>query len=124
IAQSVLSGITARLAGDAGYPLKALMNDERLLELVDADGAALWHDGELLTIGNVPDDLDLLKRIAAAVRTDDSPVDSSHQLGVLQPDLAERDDVPAGALVAQIGTATLMFVRPELVRIVEWGGDP
>ncbi|WP_133434134.1 SpoIIE family protein phosphatase [Aeromicrobium phragmitis] len=124
VAQSVLSGITARLAGDPGYPLKTLMNDARLLELVDADGAALWHDGDLLTIGNVPDDPALLKRIAAAMRTNESPVHCSHQIGVLQPDLAGRENVPAGALVTQIGTATLMFVRQELVRVVDWGGDP
>ncbi|WP_293787021.1 SpoIIE family protein phosphatase [uncultured Aeromicrobium sp.] len=124
IAQSVLSGITARLAADPGYPLTTLMADPRLLDLVDAGGAALWHDGDLLTLGDVPDDLAVLKHIAAVVRTDDSPVHSSHQLGLLQPDLADRDDLPAGVLVTQIGTATLMFVRPELVRVVEWGGDP
>lgn len=125
VGQSVLSGLTARLAGDSRSPLDALIADSRLLKLIDADGAALWYPGgEVSVLGEAPADLTVLDRIAGALRVGDGPVYSSHQLAALDPSLADDPRLPAGALLVDIEDASLLWVRQELVRIVEWGEDP
>jgi len=124
-ASVTLARITASLAGDPRPVYDTLFNDVRLLELVDATGVALWVDGRMSTLGDVPSD-QTLHRIASAVGgAAVGQATSSSHLAALDPVLGDVANVAAGAL--HIGNGPdrwMMWLRPELERTVDWGGDP
>jgi chemotaxis family two-component system sensor kinase Cph1 len=123
-ASVTLARITASLAADPRPLYDALLDDHRLLELVDAQGAALHVDGRLLTIGEVPSDADLHLIARRLDQPGGGPTASDH-LSALVPELASVADVAAGALHVGNGPDRwLLWLRPELERTVDWGGDP
>jgi chemotaxis family two-component system sensor kinase Cph1 len=123
-ASVTLARITASLAADTRPLYDALLDDQRLLELVDAQGAALYVDGRLLTIGQVPSEADL-HRIARQLDGPGGQPTTSDHLSALAPELASVAGVAAGALHVGNGPDRwLMWLRPELERTVDWGGDP
>ncbi len=123
--QAVLAGITARLAADGRPPLEALLDDPALLELVRADGVALWDDSGMRTVGDITADEDVLHRVAGIARSEDEGlVQASSRLARLDPELAEVEGAPAGALLVTMAGGGLLFTRNELVEVVTWGGDP
>jgi GAF domain-containing protein len=123
-ASVTLARITASLAADSRPVYDTLLEDPRLLELVDARGVALYVDGRMLTQGDVPPDADL-HLISRQLDGPDGRASSSDNLASLEPDLARVADVAAGAL--RIGNGPdrwMLWLRPELERTVDWGGDP
>ncbi len=123
-ASVTLARITASLAADPRPVYDALIDDPRLLDLVDAQGIALHVDGRMLTVGDVPSEADLHLISRQLDSFDGRPV-ASHHLTALDPDLARVAHVAAGAL--RIGNGPdrwMMWLRPEIERTVDWGGDP
>lgn len=123
--QTELNRFTAALTASELNPLVQLMSDPALLRLVGAGGAALSVEGVITTLGRVPEERHL-QRIGALLHRPDGRAVHTHHLGVLAPDLEEVSDVAAGAMV--IGSSDpsswLMWLRPELEEVVDWGGDP
>lgn len=122
-AQTVLGRMSARIAGSADSPLVSTMEDPELLALVNATGAALCYDGEVSTRGTVPPE-PMLRRIAEALHDPGQYATHTDRIATLVPELEGSADV-AGVL--RIGSASdrwLLWLRPELERIVGWGGDP
>ncbi|MCD9199512.1 SpoIIE family protein phosphatase [Aeromicrobium wangtongii] len=122
-----LARITADLASDQRPVYDTLLQDSRLLGLVDATGVALWVEGSMSTLGDVPPE-HVLHTIAARLgeggEVSGRPVASSH-LQALDPELAAFSDVAAGAMYIGNGPDRwMMWLRPELERSVDWGGDP
>ncbi|GGO70942.1 SpoIIE family protein phosphatase [Nocardioides deserti] len=123
-AQSTLAKMTARLSASSDAPLDGLVADPDLLRLMDAGGVALCHDEQLHTAGQVPDD-DVVRRIAQLLLRPTGDVVASDHLAVLDPALAEHAPVAAGALCIAAGPESwLLWLRPELEQVVDWGGDP
>lgn len=120
----VLARITAALAADPRPVYDAVLADPRLLDLVDATGVALYVDGRLLTHGKAPE-AEMLHRIAARLGSEDGQAVSSYYLAGLDPDFAAVADIAAGAVHIGNGPERwMMWLRPEIVKTVEWGGDP
>jgi len=123
-ASVTLARITASLAGDPRPVYDTLLADTRLLDLVGAQGVALWVDGRMSTLGDVPSD-QTLQLIASRLAGPAGQATASSNLAALAPELASVANVAAGAL--HIGNGPdrwLMWLRPELERTVDWGGDP
>jgi chemotaxis family two-component system sensor kinase Cph1 len=121
-----LARITADLASDPRPVYDTLLDDTRLLDLVGATGVALWVEGRLSSLGEVPPE-HMLHLIASRLGGDappGEPVAHPH-LAALDPELASISDVAAGALYMGNGPGRwMMWLRPELERTVSWGGDP
>ncbi|AWB90876.1 SpoIIE family protein phosphatase [Aeromicrobium chenweiae] len=123
-ASAMLGRLTATLAGDRRPVYDTLMSDPRLLELVDATGAALWVDGQLSTMGTVPSE-HVMHRIVREIGEGDGRATASNHLAALAPELAEASDVAAGALHVGNGPDRwMLWLRPEVEQTVDWGGDP
>lgn len=123
--------IQRELATQSRTPLAALTADDRMLDLVEgATGAAARIDGQLRLIGRTPDagtieELhDLLWSHGGATAAS-SRLSRDHPDSDLPPRIAA---VAAGVLAVRLTAAGsrdfLAWFRPEVLREVQWAGDP
>ncbi|WP_309647994.1 SpoIIE family protein phosphatase [Nocardioides sp.] len=122
--QALLAELTARVSSSSESPLDALISDPALMKLMSASGVAMNFDGTIRTVGVVPATEDLV-RIAAV--TDDPGRYATHtdHLAGTDPALAHLAPVVSGVL--RIGASSerwLLWLRPEIEQVVDWGGDP
>ncbi|MDP3968212.1 MAG: SpoIIE family protein phosphatase [Nocardioides sp.] len=123
-AAAVVAGIIAGAADHPGEPHEALLQHPDLLDLFDASGAAVLVDGRLHTVGEVPDEV-TLRRIGQELHTAGEIASSTDALGRRAPRLAQASPVACGALrVGGDPDRWLLVLRPEILRVVDWGGDP
>ena len=99
-----------------------------LLAPLNATGAALLYDGQVLTTGEVPSlgDVHAVARWASE-QPGDRPVVHTASLARVSPRLAPAAEVASGALAAELSRAEgeyLVWFRKEQVRHVRWAGDP
>ena len=98
-----------------------------LLEPVQATGAALLFDGEIRTVGEVPATL-ALREIARWLDTHPrSDVIATASLVYDAPQFELLTPIASGLLATPVSTAPgeyLIWLRPERVRTVTWGGNP
>ncbi|PPQ34707.1 GAF domain-containing protein [Rhodopila globiformis] len=98
-----------------------------LLEPVQATGAVLLYEGEVRTIGDVPDTVALRKLGAWLDRQAGNGVISTASLGTDAPEFELLTAIASGLLATPVSTAPgeyLIWLRPERVRTVTWGGNP
>jgi len=123
-----LAGLVADSRDEEMSVAEALTADPRLLDLVGADGAVVVAEGRSTSIGRVPDEAgrELLagwfgQRLAEA----DEEVLAIDSLRVAAPELADRLPDVAGVLAVHLNDGQLvLWLRDEVLRSVDWGGDP
>ena len=125
LAQATLSRIAARVTASQESPLEQLVDDPDVLSLVRASGVAICYGDAVTTSGDVPDD-GALRRIAGKLlREPYGEPAASDSLLELDPALGLVADVAAGALgIGSSADSWILWLRPELPEIVDWGGDP
>ncbi|MBJ7359939.1 SpoIIE family protein phosphatase [Nocardioides sp.] len=124
-AQATLARIMGRIDASGESPLRTMMEDPELLDLVGASGAALRSRGHFLTAGTVPD-AETLDRLADGLLSDPygQPVATDHAAALL-PVVPDLSRTAAGVLgIASHADSWLLWLRPELPQVVDWGGDP
>lgn len=121
-ASGLMAGLVAVSRDEDVQLTTALTRTDALLDLVPADGVLVGVAGDLAVRGQVPD-ADACRALVAWA----SGVDG----GVLATDrLAEQPGAPvvpgvAGALALALPDGgAVVWLRDEVVRMVEWGGDP
>lgn len=107
---------------------RALFDGSRgILQILDATGAALVLDDQILTAGEVPGTPDLRRITQWLNEQPREPVIGTAALGEALPELASLAPLASGVLATPLSTAPseyLMWMRPEQIRTVTWGGDP
>jgi chemotaxis family two-component system sensor kinase Cph1 len=115
------------IAQDGDWRAALFDNSQALLQPVGASGAALLFEGQVLTTGDVPG-TQQLRDISRWL--DDRPrsaVVSISSLGQEDSRFASMVAMASGLLAAPVSNTPgeyLLWFRPELVRMVTWGGDP
>ena len=111
--------------GDWRYAI--FRNPRTLLQPLEATGAALFHDGELLTSGEVPSTPELRALLdwvhSQAV---DEPFACS-SVGKAEPSLMGLTPTASGVLAVRLSTSRpdyLMWFRKEQLLTVTWAGNP
>lgn len=106
----------------------ALMRNPRtLLQPLEATGAALFHEGEILTTGDVPSTPEL-RALQDWVAT--QPVDAPYACSSMArecPELTSLTPTAAGVLAVRLSGNRpdfLMWFRKEQLASVTWAGDP
>lgn len=100
---------------------------QSLLQPLNATGAALLFEGQVLTTGDVPGTQELReigKWLDARPR---QPVFATASLGIDQPDFTDMIPVASGLVAAPVSSSPgeyLLWFRPERIRTVTWGGNP
>lgn len=111
--------------GDWRYAL--FRNPRTLLQPLDATGAALFHEGELLTAGEVPSTPELRALLEWVHRqAGDEPFVVS-SVAKAEPLLAALTPTASGVLAVRLSSSLpdyLMWFRKEQLLTVTWAGNP
>lgn len=112
---------------DGDWRLALFRNPRVLLQPLDATGAALFHDGEITTAGEVPSTPEL----QAVLRWVDTQVSdtlyATNALGRLDRSLESLTPTASGVLAMRLSATRpdfLMWFRKEQLQSVTWAGDP
>ncbi len=106
-----------------------------LLEPVRATGAALLFENEVRTVGEVPGTASLraigawldTRRQAGADANHPNGLTVSSAFGLEMPDFAPLTPIASGLMAVPVSTLPgeyIIWLRPERVRTVTWGGNP
>jgi light-regulated signal transduction histidine kinase (bacteriophytochrome) len=100
---------------------------QAVLQPLNATGAALLFEGQILTTGEVPATSEL-RAIGAWLDAGPAlPVIATASLGQDAPEFATIAQTASGVLAARLspgGGEYIVWFRPEQVRTVTWGGNP
>jgi light-regulated signal transduction histidine kinase (bacteriophytochrome) len=119
----LLAGMT-----EADDFVEALARQEAdLLALVEAEGAAILHDGRCTRVGRTPDE-ETINRLADRLeREGRDDLFAADSLAGHFPDAEAIKDIASGMLAiktSKIHRGYLFWFRPERLKTVTWGGDP
>lgn len=101
--------------------------EELVLGLFRATGAALILDGHFQSWGNAPDEENAREIVAWLEKNGEDEVTATDNLPGRMPDAAHLSGIASGLLairISELHPGWLLWFRPEIVRTVEWGGDP
>ena len=115
------------ISRDGDWRTALFDGSDSVLKPLGATGAALVFEGQVLTTGEVPGTPDL-RRICDWLDTrEPAAVLSTSSLGEAAPELAHLSDVASGVLATRVSRGEgeyLLWLRPERIHTVTWGGNP
>lgn len=129
--QNIHTQLIALASGDAG--LVALTDGTpTLLDGIQASGAAIFHGGKWLRVGQVPDSKQLQDLAdwlveRAEFQSAQRPVYVTDHLAHDYPDGAELAEVASGILAVSVSRTPrnlLIWFRPETIQTIDWAGNP
>ncbi len=116
---------------EGDWRLALLRNPNTLLQPLEATGAALFHQDEILTTGEVPSTPELRELLQWV---DTQPRGSSAEttwacsaIGRVRPSLATLTPTACGVLAVKLSSTRadwLMWFRREQLHTITWAGDP
>jgi light-regulated signal transduction histidine kinase (bacteriophytochrome) len=119
--------IVEAIARDGNWKRALFDNPQLLLQPLQAIGAALAFEGEILSTGEVPGTEQIRAIVSWLERTQDKEAFASSCLGSDSPEFKPLKSVASGLLSVPISRAPgeyLMWFRPERIRTLTWGGNP
>lgn len=124
-AREALASLKAAVQLDSRPAAESLTQGNlNLLHLVRAQGAVLSLEGVEASIGNVPP-AGVVHALVDHARAGGHDVLALEQVPADLPDLAAHRELACGALVMRLSDGQyVVWLRPELVHVVAWGGDP
>ncbi|WP_088280376.1 GAF domain-containing protein [Ideonella sp. A 288] len=112
---------------EGDWRLALLRNPRTLLQPLEATGAALFNDGEILTSGEVPSTPELRQLLQWVDGQNDDGLFSCSSVSKAHPALDSLTPTASGVLAVRLATARpdyLMWFRKEQLLTVTWAGDP
>jgi PAS domain S-box-containing protein len=119
--------LLTQVAAEFNYLSALAQQMDSLQRITEANGAALWIDGECHRIGGVPETIDIRRIVEWLDGQPQVDVFTSQHLGALLPWAADLADVASGLLAIRISDVRQRYVlwfRPQIVRTVRWAGEP
>lgn len=98
-----------------------------LLDLVNAQGAAVYFDQEYFTIGNTPKPDDIYNLVEWVNQNSQAEIIYTDKLAQIYPPAEKFRDVASGLMAISISKSQKNYVlwfRPEVLKTVNWGGNP
>ena len=112
---------------EGDWRLALFGNPRTLLQPLEASGAALFYEGEILTTGEVPSTPELRALLQWVDSRTFQPPYSCSSVARENPELDALTPVASGVLAMKLSTQRpdyLMWFRKEQLLTVTWGGDP
>ncbi|WP_345948675.1 MULTISPECIES: GAF domain-containing protein [unclassified Mucilaginibacter] len=125
--QAKRNRLIEQLYADNDIATGLLNNDNNVMKLFNATGAVVYLNGEITTAGNVPEGevLENLQLWLQAKNT--NQVFATIQLADIFDEALAFTDIASGMLAIPIDMEAgdyIICFRPEVVRTIEWGGNP
>jgi chemotaxis family two-component system sensor kinase Cph1 len=99
--------------------------DPNLLDLTNAEGAAICYGGNWTLLGKTPSEEDLNFLVQWLWSNVDEEVFYTDSLARIYADADKYKDVASGMLAIPISQRNyVLWFRPEVIQTVNWGGDP
>ncbi len=99
--------------------------EPNLLDLVDANGAAICFGGHWTTSGQTPSEEELNYLVQWLGKNVEDEVFATDSLPLIYSDAHRFKDVASGLLAIPLSRRSyVLWFRPEVIQTVNWGGDP
>lgn len=122
---SVQSSLLEFIAQDDDFVEGLTRHEPNLLDLVDAQGAAISFGGHWTTVGRTPNEEELNYLVQWLSKTVEGEIFHTDSLPLVYSDAERFKDVASGLLAIPISKRSyVLWFRPEVIQTVEWGGDP
>ncbi|WGV26020.1 sensor histidine kinase [Halotia branconii] len=125
--KSVHSKLIEFMSAEKNF-IEGLINYEpNLLNLVNAQGAAVCFSGEYFTVGNTPEKQDLQDLVEWLYQNLREDIFYTDALSQVYPQAEKFRDVASGLMTFSFSKTQKNYVlwfRPEVVRTINWGGNP
>jgi len=115
------------ISRDGDWRAALFDGSQSLLQPVDATGAALLFEGQILTLGEVPSTTELREIGAWLAENASGPVFATASLRTADRSFAALRQMASGLLATPVSASSpdyLLWFRPERIRFVTWGGNP
>ncbi|MBE9052889.1 GAF domain-containing protein [Nostocales cyanobacterium LEGE 11386] len=102
-------------------------NQPNILNLVNAQGAAICFNDNLFTVGITPEQQNIQDLVEWINQNLHEEIFYTDALSRIYPEAEKLRDVASGLMVLSISKTQKNYVlwfRPEVVRTVDWGGNP
>jgi PAS domain S-box-containing protein len=112
---------------EGDWRLALFRNPRTLLQPLDATGAVLCHEGEMLTCGEVPSTPELRALVEWIDRQQPQAPFGSSAVGKDNPEFASMTPTASGVLAVKLSAVRadyLLWLRKEQLQSVTWAGDP
>ncbi|WP_016872562.1 ATP-binding protein [Chlorogloeopsis fritschii PCC 9212] len=102
-----------------------LKHQPNLLNLAQANGAAIWFNGDCKVIGNTPEREEIQALVEWLAQTMSQNVFQTNSLPLLYPQAETFKEVASGLLAIAISANQyILWFRPEVIHTVNWAGNP
>ncbi|PHJ66939.1 cyanobacterial phytochrome A [Nostoc linckia z18] len=125
--KSVHSKLVEYMSAEKNFLEGLIQYQPNLLNLVNAQGAVVSFDKEYLTIGNTPEKADIQNLIEWIDRNIQAEIFYTDSLSKIYPEAEKFRDVASGFMAlsfSKVHKNYVLWFRPEVVRTVNWGGNP
>ncbi|HYW18608.1 MAG TPA: ATP-binding protein [Nodularia sp. (in: cyanobacteria)] len=102
-------------------------NQPNLLNLVNAQGAAVSYHGDYFTVGKTPQEQDIQDLVEWINQNQQEDIFYTDFLSQVYPQADKLRDVASGLMAISISKSQknyVMWFRPEVVQTVDWSGNP
>lgn len=124
--KDVETALIARVSAAQSYQDGLAGNATLWKDVVRAAGAAVVTEQGVLAVGLTPSDAEILA-IVERLRAEDRETAAFDSMAAVWPETASYAERASGLLaisISQLHSNYLLWFRPELVRTVEWAGEP
>lgn len=116
-----------RMSGEPELAAGLIRFRPNLLDLIPAGGVGLWMDGQFSTIGATPHPPEIEAMVSWLNATVKDGVFHTDRLPLIYPQAASFAGVASGLLALSVSKSPrdyVLWFRPELLRTVNWAGNP
>jgi light-regulated signal transduction histidine kinase (bacteriophytochrome) len=125
--KSVHSKLVEFMSAENNFLQGLIHHHPNLLNLVNAEGAVVSFDKEYFAVGNTPEKPDIQNLIEWIYQNVQEEIFYTDSLSQIYPEGEKFGDVASGLMAlsfSKIQRNYVLWFRPEVVRTVNWGGNP
>ena len=107
--------------------IDALVQEEKLLDIVSATGAVICDNDDLIPMGKVPEKSEIKNILNWLEYQTEDNIYYTNSLPTLYPQAKQYKKIASGLLaltISKIQCNYILWFRPEVIQTVNWGGNP
>ncbi|MGM3308739.1 ATP-binding protein [Anabaena sp. WFMT] len=125
--KSIQSKLVEYMSAEKKFIQGLINHQPNLLNLVDAEGAAVYFDGEYITVGKTPEIQEIHNLVTWITKNLHDEIFYTDGLSQVYPAAEKFGNIASGLMVISIDKSQKNYVlwfRPEVLQTVNWGGNP